>query len=808
MYICIKLSNINMFGRLSEVLQSAADVLAPPPSPLQDFEYHWKIIKQFYSIDRSLPKVHLNDTNIPYHLDQMLQILIKEELTELEKIKRMPNSTRLNYGECMGFLLNNNLLDILIELGISDTPPGARLNVLHWIRRFLSCLQYPPIDHINIFQSIHKLVKICNGKVPSPYESEEILFLLSVAGLVRKNSNLIHLFLPYHQHSAFVAKYIVKPGNRFSKTPNKNPLFDCDKIESNIRRISILHEDEENGEQKNKEEGDRNTIKEVVVTAIPINGDGDGDTENDCDNFNYVCDCDEGERLYLLDALISYFESPDSIVIVRACEGALILGSISTVTPLNCTAVQTSYKVLANLVLEKIIHLSQQIPEDMDLGDIDEANVSWGLIPRDSEQEHFIGRYQLFNFLCWLDYLDCLARECTGLHVYLAENLRKTFFEDIIEPAMLDINAPFMTVLAAKIIRQFHSKFLQEEIANWLVGDKTVSEINGSDSFLTIIIENAQDNNDLIFQTLQFIEALLDNPNERILHGMIYFYINNRGYFDTLAPRVQSWSDEEDERDKRRGSADGPIKSRTLAPSNILKIINNFLLLLPRQIVGEGVGTCYEEYVQDASRHYQIWIKKTENFSWPVEAVFSDVNDRSRSASLSPSTSLGLTKPNTSSIDASQKPKKGSQCNDSGISEETFYEGPLLRMLFNHVKNMASQQYELNLAVIAILSKLALFPHPYLHEILLSPEIPVAHGSTTLWSAMQVLAKKLLLEIPRIENFQQKILETGKRLLTNPPILSENDEDNDPLFESIIVLEEFCKELAAIAFVKYHHATE
>lgn len=37
---------------------------------------------------------------------------------------------------------------------------------------------------------------------------------------------------------------------------------------------------------------------------------------------------------------------------------------------------------------------------------------------------------------------------------------------------------------------------------------------------------------------------------------------------------------------------------------------------------------------------------------------------------------------------------------------------------------------------------------------------------------------------------------------------SETYEENDHLFESLVALEEFCKELAAIAFVKYHHATE
>lgn len=37
---------------------------------------------------------------------------------------------------------------------------------------------------------------------------------------------------------------------------------------------------------------------------------------------------------------------------------------------------------------------------------------------------------------------------------------------------------------------------------------------------------------------------------------------------------------------------------------------------------------------------------------------------------------------------------------------------------------------------------------------------------------------------------------------------SESNEEHDHLFESLVALEEFCKELAAIAFVKYHHATE
>lgn len=96
---------------------------------------------------------------------------------------------------------------------------------------------------------------------------------------------------------------------------------------------------------------------------------------------------------------------------------------------------------------------------------------------------------------------------------------------------------------------------------------------------LTILIENAYENSDILLPTLQFIESLLDNTNERILHGMIFRFVNTRGYYDSSAKLIHSWSDEEDEREKRiygqgQGQGQGVVRSKTLAPTNILKVIN------------------------------------------------------------------------------------------------------------------------------------------------------------------------------------------------------------------------------------------
>lgn len=120
--------------------------LAPPPTPLQDFEYHWRIIKNFYASDHDLPKVHISNTNVPFHLEELLQILIREQTSDQEK-------SELDSRECLEYLLDAKPLDLLVEKALSDTPPGIRVLTISWVRRFLSCTEDPPVTG-NIFESI------------------------------------------------------------------------------------------------------------------------------------------------------------------------------------------------------------------------------------------------------------------------------------------------------------------------------------------------------------------------------------------------------------------------------------------------------------------------------------------------------------------------------------------------------------------------------------------------------------------------------------------------------------------------------
>lgn len=67
----------------------------------------------------------------------------------------------------------------------------------------------------------------------------------------------------------------------------------------------------------------------------------------------------------------------DSVVVVRACEAALILISLPTIA-IKCNAQKTSFETLSRHLSQKLAFLCQEIPEDMDTGEIEDCVSTWG----------------------------------------------------------------------------------------------------------------------------------------------------------------------------------------------------------------------------------------------------------------------------------------------------------------------------------------------------------------------------------------------------------------------------------------------
>lgn len=140
--------------------------LAPPPSTLQSFEYHWKHVKNFYSTNPVMPKVHIENTNLPIHLEAMLKLLIDEDnshrnesisSTVLDNDSSKSNAVKSSAApsrDCFQFVLMNRPFDLLTDICLTDSPPGASVCILNWMRRFLTCLEQPRLDHKSILQPI------------------------------------------------------------------------------------------------------------------------------------------------------------------------------------------------------------------------------------------------------------------------------------------------------------------------------------------------------------------------------------------------------------------------------------------------------------------------------------------------------------------------------------------------------------------------------------------------------------------------------------------------------------------------------
>uniref|UniRef100_A0A8C2XIR7 FHF complex subunit HOOK interacting protein 2 n=1 Tax=Cyclopterus lumpus TaxID=8103 RepID=A0A8C2XIR7_CYCLU len=98
-----------MFSKFTSILQHAVEALAPSLPLQEDFVYHWKAITHYY-IETSDDKAPVTDTNIPSHLEQMLDILTQEER------ERESGET----GPCMEYLLHHKILETLYTLGKAD----------------------------------------------------------------------------------------------------------------------------------------------------------------------------------------------------------------------------------------------------------------------------------------------------------------------------------------------------------------------------------------------------------------------------------------------------------------------------------------------------------------------------------------------------------------------------------------------------------------------------------------------------------------------------------------------------------------
>ncbi|KAG7332026.1 hypothetical protein KOW79_003860 [Hemibagrus wyckioides] len=712
---------MDMFNKLTSLFQQALETREPSVNLLDSFIDHWKGITNYYieTTDETQP---VKQTDIPWRLKQMLDILVYEERQqEVEET-----------GPCMEYLLQHKLLETLCTLGKAQYPPGMSQQVLLFFSKLLGQIQKPMLHVINVYRPVQKLICLC-GLPDSQTEKEESLFLFSICSRVKKD--------PY------VLNYILDT--------NKD---------ARPQRCSSV-----------SEEG----VEGACGGSAPENSASRSTQSSSRPDTGFI------------QILVQLGRSQKSRVALRAKESMLLLTSIPQEDIAKLLAEQTP---LCDLLAQTACELYSTIPITLHPEDIHNYTLKHWRTPLSpatvEESQSFPGQEHMDRFFCWLDYCDQLIKEAPEvLAVKLARALHQQWLTGIVQPQLLqmsEVGVLVHTALLSRCVHYTQSAVLLQELTHLLLGDDTHREQPTDTPPHThelryhLIKHCDHISDEISITTLRLFEELLKKPDKHILTNLVLRNLESRSYrvpgsggAEERSGNDTEFMEESEEMEEDPFFTDSEFSGsehfltlsredrKSSTHTQIAETVNSFLCLVPQEAkTSQHVqGAGHDTYVHDALISLKECSAVSADWGWP---------------------------------DAPKPPEVHSSSAD-------FYEGHFLKVLLDRIARILEQPYELNLQVTSVLSQLAVFPHPHLHEYLLDPYISLSPRARSLFSTLVRVIGELMQRIQHIPDFTQRLISVRKQLIG---LEEETVADHCTLLKGVIVLEEFCKELAAIAFVK------
>ncbi|XP_066570603.1 FHF complex subunit HOOK-interacting protein 2B [Amia ocellicauda] len=749
---------MEMFSKLTALFQQALETREPSVHLLDSFVEHWKGITNYY-IETSDEMIPAKQTDIPWRLKQMLDILVYEEKQQEAE----------ETGPCMEYLLQHKLLETLCTLGKAQYPPGMNQQVLLFFAKLLGQIQQPMLHIINVYRPVQKLIRLCGAAFGSQTEKEEVQFLFIICSKLKQD--------PY------VLNYILESKR---KAGNRKP-----------GSISEAQEGDLGGSPKRGEDPRAESTPLSPQAGCIDSPSWSGDDLDTSSTDGHLPSppspsTSEESPTTLIKALVTLMKSQKSKIAIKACESLLLLVSIPKEETARCLAEDTA---LCQLLSDRVCELYKLIPTSLDPADIQGVDtVHWRARHSHGSTEDtcsFPGRDHFETFLAWLDFCDHLIREAQEiLASRLAKAIHQQWLVAVVQPQLLQMSEAGVlvaTVLLSSVVRQTWAPVLLEELVFFLLGSQRQPEERMATESHVLryhLVKHCDHISDEIsLCTLKLFEELLQKPQEHIVYNLVLRNLEYRNYIAQGAEDKhtvdtehleESAELEEDpfftdmytESDFNSSSQLLSLPPRETSPrpvgkSQVSDIVNSFLCLVPQEAKTSYhvQGSGYDTYVHDAHELFKECTSYSLEWGWPD----------------------------------TPKPL------DSVHPGSDFYEGHLLKVLLDRITRILDQPYELNLQVTSVLSRLAVFPHPHLHEYLLDPYITLSPGSRSLFSVLIRVIGDLMQRIQHIPNFSEKLLLVRKQLMGLQP---EAMTDHMTLLKGVIVLEEFCKELAAIAFVK------
>ncbi|XP_074796362.1 FHF complex subunit HOOK-interacting protein 2B isoform X4 [Natator depressus] len=688
-----------MFSRLGAFLQRAVETQEPSIDLLEAFTEHWKGLTHYYleTTDENTP---VKETDIPWRLKQMLDILVYEE-------KQHPAGET---GPCLEYLLQHKILETLSTLGKAEYPPGMRQQVFLFFSRVLGQVQHPLLHYLNVHRPVQKLLQFGSDALGSASEKEEVQFAAVLCAKIKQDPALL--------------TYILEGKNLLTGSPQGDA--------GSSQEESLAT----NGALTASPEPDReSSVGDAPCASLA------GKPQNSVSSSSPL-----RKENNLITSLINLCKSQKSRVALKAQENLLLLMSVAQQAAATYL-VQNS--ALCCLVTDHLCDLYNAVPTSADPADIlSLERVSWRLQNNSADEASFPGKGSLDAFFSWLDYCDHLMRE---VHPVVAdavtEAIGEKLFQGILQPQLLqmsELGILTSTAMLTAMVRQISAPVLLRELVTFLLGTErqpeAITDSAQQHLLRSQLIEHCNHLSDEIsLTTLRLFEELLRKPHEHIVYSLVLRNLEERSYILRSQPGQEERSTHEQDHcedtleleedpyftDEFPGigfrTCKKPMPSSPRGPArpnektDVNEIVLSFLGLVPDEAKTssylEEAG--YDTYVHDALRLFQECSANISSWHWP------------------------------------QAPKPLEPCDP----QAAFYEGHFLKVLFDRMTRILDQ-----------------------------------------------VIGDLMQRIQRVSQFSAKLLLVRRQLMGLVP---EEQMDHMTLFQGVVVLEEFCKELAAIAFVKF-----
>ncbi|XP_004848330.1 protein FAM160B2 isoform X2 [Heterocephalus glaber] len=611
-------------------------------------------------------------TDIPWRLKQMLDILVYEERQQ---------ATAGEAGPCLEYLLQHKILETLCTLGKAEYPPGMRQQVFQFFSKVLAEVQHPLLHYFSVHRPVQKLLQL-GGAVPgSLTEKEEVQFTSVLCSKIQQDPELLTYIL---EGKKIIGK---KKSSRESLALSKDTASHRDKD-------CCQNCAPDRGPQLDGE----HCGAQALNSHLPAETEGtDGPGESN-----------------LITSLLGLCQSKGRVVL-KAQENLLLLVSVASPAAATYLAQSTPCCVA---IAEHLCQLYRSLPAFLHPADIATLEgISWRLPSAPSDEVSFPGKEALAAFLGWFDYCDHLITEAhTVVADVLAKVVAERLFVNTLQPQLLHVSEQSIltsTALLTAMLHQLRSPTLLQEAVAFLLGSRR-QPTGAEDSPHTLcdhLIGHCDHLSDEIsIATLRLFEELLQKPHEGLIHSMVLCNLEGRLYVARCSPEPESYEDavdlEEDPYFTDGFLAPGlqpsakprPAPAASDGKTAVTEIVNSFLCLVPEEAKTSAFleETGYDTYVHDAYGLFQECSSRVAPWGWPQTPTPLDPHE----------------------------------------PERPFFEGHFLRVLFSRIARILDQPYSLNLQVTSVLSRLALFPHPHIHEYLLDPYINLAPGCRSLFSVL------------------------------------------------------------------------